>query len=246
MQVLLPKNKCKIDLDINGYGKPILFLHGWGQNKESFKAFAELFSDSYKTICISFPPFGNSSKLTEPLSIHDYSNIITELIEVLKLEHITIVCHSFGGRVAIKLGQNKNIEKIVFIDSAGIKPKFNLLTYLKIKKYKLVKFLVQKKLVNKKRLLKYGSDDFKNLNLIEKQSFIKIVNVHLNSYVKFIHAKCLIIFGKNDKITPVYMAKFLKNNIKNSKLEIIENCGHFCFADNLPVVYSLSRRFIDD
>jgi pimeloyl-ACP methyl ester carboxylesterase len=39
------------------------------------------------------------------------------------------------------------------------------------------------------------------------------------------------VFGKEDRTTPLYMAKKLNQKIKNSKLIIIEDAGHFAFAE---------------
>ena len=64
-----------------------------------------------------------------------------------------------------------------------------------------------------------------------KQSFVKIVNEHLDGYLSSVETQTLIINGSLDKETPLYMAKKLNKNIKNSKLIVFKGCGHFCFID---------------
>ena len=51
----------------------------------------------------------------------------------------------------------------------------------------------------------------------------------------------LIINGKLDAETPLYMAKKLNKNIKNSTLKVFEECGHFCFLDK-PNKFNMEVR----
>ena len=74
-----------------------------------------------------------------------------------------------------------------------------------------------------------------------QKSFIKIVNEHLDYTLPKIKNQTLIVFGSEDKETPLYMAKKLHKNIKNSKLVIIKGAGHFCFIDN-PNKFNLEVR----
>ena len=59
-----------------------------------------------------------------------------------------------------------------------------------------------------------------------------------------INNQTLIINGKLDKDTPVYMAKRLKKGIKNSQLMVFEGAGHFCFIDKPAKFNLLTREFL--
>ena len=77
-----------------------------------------------------------------------------------------------------------------------------------------------------------------------KQTFVKIVNCHQDNLAKKISIPTLLIFGENDKETPVYMAKRFNRLIKNSKLHILKNTGHFCFLNQPEVFYDLVIHFL--
>ena len=64
-----------------------------------------------------------------------------------------------------------------------------------------------------------------------KQSFIKIVNEYLDDKLTLIKNQTLILHGKRDKETPLYMAKRLNKKIVNSKLIVLKDAGHFAFID---------------
>ena len=56
-------------------------------------------------------------------------------------EKVDVLCHSFGGRITILLAAKypKMTGKIVFVDSAGIRPPRKPGYYFKIYSYKLAK-----------------------------------------------------------------------------------------------------------
>ena len=64
-----------------------------------------------------------------------------------------------------------------------------------------------------------------------KESFKLIISEHLDEVLDVITTKTLIVYGKNDKETPPYMAKRFNKGIKNSKILAL-NGGHFCFIDS--------------
>lgn len=213
-------------------GKTVLFLHGWGGDKNSFSSLYNfLYSYGFSVLSVDFSGFGENEPLSREYTIYDYSNDLKNLLKELNITDFYVVCHSFGSRVFAIIDQNFNIEKSVICDGAGLKEKFSLSKSFKIFKYKFIKKMVNFFKLDKSILNKYGSSDYKNLPENMKKTFINIVNKDLTNYFKTIKGDVLIYWGKNDDITPLYMAKKLKKLIKNSNL-IIENGGHFCYLEN--------------
>ena len=104
-----------------------------------------------------------------------------------------------------------------------------------------------KRFINKDKLKGFYSKDYNVLPKVMKESFLKIVNEHLDDRLKLIENKTLIIFGKEDKETPIYMAKKFHKNLKDSELYLVEGAGHFCFIDkenefNFVVKEFLSKK----
>ena len=85
--------------------------------------------------------------------------------------------------------------------------------------------------VKKEKLKSFGSDDYKALPPCMKKTFVNVVNQDLKNYFNKINGKVILFWGKDDKITPIYMAKKMNKLIKNSQL-FIENGGHFCYLEN--------------
>ena len=179
-------------------------------------------------INVDIKGFGKSDELPYAYTVDDYVKDILSLIDALKLDKYHLIAHSFGGRLALKIANlDKRLEKLVLTGSAGLRPKRKLNYYVKVLKYKIAK-----RFLSESKLQKYGSSEYKQLKGYLKASFVKIVNEHLDDYAKTINNKTLIVFGEKDTETPIYMAKKLNANIKNSTLYIMKNQGHFCFLEN--------------
>ena len=203
-------------------------MHGYLSSGKSFAYQTNFFSREFEVFAPDLKGFGENLDMKTPYSLDDYVGEVGEYIYKNGLKSPNIVAHSFGGRIAIKgIATNKiKANKLVLTGSAGLKPK----TTIK-KLYKKICFNLLKNFISKERLKNFYSKDYLSLNDIMKQSFVQIVNEHLDGYLSSVCVPTLIINGSLDKETPLYMAKKLNKNIKNSTLIVFKGCGHFCFVD---------------
>ena len=210
----------------------VIFLHGWGGNKYSFyNLYNYLYSYNMSVISVDLSGFGDNPPLEKIYTIYDYANDLKNFLKTNNLDNFCVVCHSFGARLLPLIYDDFNIKKIVITGGAGLKEKFSISKTKNILEYKFKKFLCHKFGLDKKILAKYGSDDYKSLDNNMKQTFINIVNTPLNREYKKIKSPTLLFWGKDDKITPLYMAKKFNKLIQNSQLIIVEG-GHFCYIEN--------------
>ena len=221
-----------------GESRPIVLLHGWGRSGEDFNEFIS-FWDNRTILTIDFPPFGQSGDNLKDWNIYTYVSVVISLCDHLNIDSADFVGHSFGGRIAMILSCVKRslVHSCILVDSAGMKPRRSLKYKLTLSIYKL-----------KRKMGYHGKDrsspDYKALSPAMKDTFKSIVNTHLENYAKHMHTPTLIVWGKNDDQTPLYMAKRLKKLIKNSRLEILENGGHFSFMECGLEFFSIVYEFL--
>ncbi len=225
--------------------KTVVLLHGWGGNHLSLYAILKAF-ENFNILTLDFWGFGQSDKPKCYYDIYSYSKAVFELIKVLNLNHLTLVGHSFGGRVSIIISAEnpEYIDNLILINSAGIKSRSSIKKCLKKFSYKITKSLVRHQLKNSSALKKFASSDYQKLSRDEQIVFNKIINEDLTKYLNFIKAKTLIIWGQKDKDTPLYMARILNKNISNSTLKIIKEGTHFVYLEESKEVIKIIKDFL--
>lgn len=234
-------NGIKVNYKKQGSGKKVVLLHGWGGCADSFLPVFNYLSQKFEVYAIDFPGFGESDLPPEPWDITDYNNMLRKFFDLLQIDKAMIIGHSFGGRVAILFSANNPsyVEKIVLVDSAGIIPKRTLKYHISVYKFKLMKklfVLLGSKGSKEQRLEKfydkYGSNDYKQAGSL-RQTFVKVVNQNLRGYLPQIKAPTLIIWGEDDKDTPLYFGKIMEKEISDAGLVVFKGAGHFSYLDKI-------------
>ncbi len=201
-----------------------ILMHGWGGSHETMKCIYDLLRKwNYDVINVDFPGFGNSDE-PKGFGVYDYAYVIDELTKRLNLRSVTLIGHSFGGRIAIILANRPWVKRIVLIDSAGLKPRRGIKYRLRVMAYKRAKR-------RSKDLSAYGSSDYKALSDNMKGVFVRVVNEDLGGLAEKIDRPCAIFWGNKDKETPLYMAKKLNKLIKGSTLYLL-NGGHYAYVED--------------
>lgn len=210
-------------------GKPILLLHGWGQNTEMMVFIAEFLKKHFVVYNLDFPGFGKSDEPKEPWGVNEYTDFLAHLCEKLKINKPIIIAHSFGCRVAVRFAYKYNADKMVLTGAAGIKDKRALVWYLKTYSYKVAKKLFPR--LAEVYSHKVGSEDYKNTSGVMRQTFVKVVNDDIKPILSDIYNETLLVFGENDEATPVSKGKEMEKLMKNAALVIFENDDHFAYIN---------------
>jgi len=177
--------------------------------------------------------------------------MINKFINKNNINDPIIISHSFGGRITAILINKYNIpaKKIILIDVAGIK-RFNLKIFIKQKIYKFIKIMINllplkyRYIIYKKTFNYFSSNDYKNLPPNMYKTFKNIIKENIKNHYKKIKTGTLIIWGKNDKDTPIKDAYLLNRIIKSSKLIIYKNSGHFSYLDNIEKINKEIEEYI--
>lgn len=216
----------------------IIFLHGYLSSSNAFYKQKEFLQRDFNLWFLDLKGFGDNLNMEYPYSLNDYVDEVKEYAYKNSLRRPNVIAHSFGGRIAIKIASSQEdfFNKLVLTGCAGLKPKNTIKKFVKKSCFNILKPFVKKE-----KLRCFYSKDYLSLSPVMQQSFIKVVNEHLDEYISNIKNQTLLIFGKNDKQTPLYMAKKLNEQIINSKLIVFEDAGHFAFID-CPMKFNLEVK----
>lgn len=232
----------------------VVILHGWGANIQTMAPISKYLSKKYKVYSIDLPGFGLSDEPKSTYTVSDYSKVILSFINLLDIKNPTLIGHSFGGRVIIKLvGELGYTPKnIIFVDSSGVKPKKSINYYFKVYTYKLAKKIIQ--LTNSKEKSeeiisnlrkKSGSTDYRAASEKMKKVFINVVNEDLTKYMSNIKVPTLMIWGENDQETPLKDGKVFEKLIPDSGLVVLKGAGHYSYLDKLNDFLVIISKFME-
>ena len=225
-----------------GNGEPLLILPGWGATSAVYNLIVKQLSEKFKVFVLDLPGFGITPEPSEPWTIDDYADFVTEFITKMDLTSLAIAGHSYGGRIIINLCSRElpfEINRVILIDSAGIKNPLSKEKQKKQAQYKKLKKLFGKKPFTtlfpqavEKLQKKYGSSDYANASPIMRQTLVNSVSQDYTDKIPCITQETLLIWGDLDTATPISDALTMNKLIKNSKLEVIKGTGHFPFIDS--------------
>ncbi len=220
-----------------GNGKDVVFLHGWGGSINSFDFVGKQLS-GYRITLLDLSGFGLSPEPSVPMGVSEYADEVIKTLNKLKVVDAIFVGHSFGGRVAIEIASRKPyvVNKLILVDSAGLKPRRKPSYYFKVAIHKFLKKIGKPGLK--------GSIDYAVLSPVMKMSFKKIVNYDQSSQLKNVICPTAIFWGKSDKETPPYMARKFKRKIKDSALFWLDG-GHFAYVDDFGRFLHILKAFVE-
>lgn len=218
-------------------------MHGYGSQKESFHFQIEGLKSRFCTVAPDFPAFGASAAPDGVWGVGEYADWLKKFMQKLRLSKPHIVAHSFGARVAFKLLSKDNslADKLVIIGGAGIvKPRSP--EYLRrVNAYRRIK-----KIFPKFAEKHFGSEEYRRLSPVQRESYKLIVNEDLKVCAAKIGNPTLLLYGAEDTVTPyAEEGKIFSDLIYGSKLIKCEG-GHFGFCDFAEKYNERILRFLTE
>lgn len=221
----------------------VILLHGLGGSADSsWGTNIGALAANYHVIAPDQIGFGRSDKPNINYRVGTYVDFLDKMMTELKIEKATIVGNSMGGWVATLLAIRypSRVEKLILVDTSGYRPPQNF-------DYSSLQKLNPSTRAGTKRMIKdlffnqaiFGSDamvdQFMTLRIAANdantiQTLIRTIELgedYIDEKVGEVKAPSLIIWGKQDGTAPVSDAERLNKDIKESKLIVFDQCGHF-------------------
>lgn len=235
---------------VAGVGKPVLLLHGWGASIDSMGLIFDDLATQYSVCAFDFPGHGKSGLPPTAWGVSDYAALVLRLMDTLSLQRPHIIGHSHGGRVTIKLAvlHPERVDKIILVNSAGVRPPRPLKYYVRVLLAKIGTCLAKYcgTYGEQARSLIYAavaSRDYANAGPL-RQTLVKIVQEDLTPILPQIQASTLLIWGEDDRDTPVSLARVMRDLIPHAELIILKHAGHFSYIDQYGKFRLMVRRFL--
>ena len=252
---------AKVDVYESGCGeRSVLLLHGWGCSAQLMQSVQRALEGNMHVVSLDFPGHGRNLCAPPPpmpWGVPEYMEMTAQLIRKLKLAPCDIVAHSFGARVAILLASTypQLVGRMVFTGAAGIRKPPTQAQSSRQKLYKGLKGMID--LADKTHLFgklpdqgrealiqKFGSEDYKVLSPLMRQTFNRVIGLDLTDRLEKIQASTLLYWGAEDTATPLWMGQMMKEKIPDAGLVVEEGHGHFVYLEQNAKFLRILNSFL--
>lgn len=242
----------KLHYTVEGSGAPLILMHGWGCSHLTVASIAATAALTHTVYNVDFPGFGDSPEPPQVWGVEEYTRLIEAMASRLELKNPVLIGHSFGGRVGILYASRNDVEKLILVDAAGVKPRRSLKYYFKVYSFKVMKRLMRLIYGREKaearieaQRAKRGSADYASSSPRMRAILSKVVNEDLKSVMPSINAPTLLIWGENDTATPLRDAKTMERLIPDAGLVSFPGAGHYSFLDNPGQFAAVLKSFLN-
>lgn len=235
----------------SGKGKTVVLLHGWGDRAAGLKDLQAALAGRYEVISLDLPGFGSTERPSGDWDLSDYAAFVgTFLGKIGKDKVYAVIGHSNGGAIAIRglTKGNFTADKLVLMAAAGIRGTAktrNKVLRLVAKTGKALTAPLPKSAKNRLRRKVYntiGSDMLVAEHL--QGTFKKVVADDVRQDAAKIKIPTLLLYGGNDEATPTSYGQAYHKLIKDSKLEVLSEAGHFMHLEQPQKVTEEIEEFL--
>ena len=241
-------------LELEGTGPGIVLLHGWGDSADTWRPLlAELALSGRRAIAVDLPGFGEASRLAPGAIFPQLDEFAAALVlEWGRGEPVMVVGNSLGGAVALRLAERADlpIAGVVPVAPAGLETPgwFDV-----VERDPIVRRLLEMPMPVPGALVRalVGTDyklAFSHPRAAQRQ-VVDAFATHHDSRTKVagllesgrrllpeLHAApfdlaavacpVLLVWGTRDRMVPHSGARLVLDALPETRVELIENCGH--------------------
>ena len=216
----------------------VVFLHGWGANRDSLRGIAALFEAACSVHLLDLPGFGEAPLPPSAWSTGDYADLVAQYLVERIRGPIVLVGHSFGARVCIRLGARHlpDVRGIVLMAAPGLPPlPFSRTAWTRLGIRSLRRVLRAASGLTGPGPLewhtrRFGSRDYLSAGAL-KDVFVRIVNEDLTDSARAIECPVLLLWGSDDRETPPALAHRFQDLMNGrATLEVLPHKDHYLYS----------------
>ena len=214
-----------------GKGRPVIFCHGLFGGVFNIDTVCKELSKNYRFLMPFLPMYDMALKDCTVRKLGDY---IETFIEDLELNEAVAIGSSMGGgallHYASKTGNKLN--GLILCGSSGLSNIPLAKGYFKRKNYDFIseatKDIFFDRTVPSPEMIRDVFNAIQSNEIVLRSiRFTKSATKHLMHHeLPKIHVPVLLVWGKQDPITPVEIAPLFQELLPDARLRVIDKCGH--------------------
>jgi len=221
----------KFDFVEVGTGEPLMLLHGLFGALSNFSDLIEHFKHTHKVIIPILPLYDLDLLHT---TVKGLAKHVQQFIDHKGYDQVHLLGNSLGGHVGLVyiLSHPEKIKTLILTGSSGLFENAMGDSYPKRGDYEYIRAKTAETFYDPAVATKELVDEVFEIT----NSRIKVIKIialaksairnNLGEELGQIKVPTLLIWGKNDKVTPPFVAEDFHKLIPNSELAFIDQCGH--------------------
>jgi pimeloyl-ACP methyl ester carboxylesterase len=223
----------------------LLFIHGAGGNHRIWENQTRYFSNA---IAIDLPGHDSGDGRR---TVDEYVEYVKKFCDEKGLKNIVMIGHSMGGAITLKfaLTYPEYLKAIVLVDT-GAKLKVAPIIFEEIKRnYDNVMELMKKYAFSEKTPIEIKNKTVEIMKRVKPEVFYGDFEAcdkfDVMESLNKINLPTLIICGKDDLLTPVKYSEYLRANIPNSTLKVLDDAGHMVMLEKPEEFNKILEDFVN-
>ncbi len=221
----------------------MILLHGLFGQLSNWDSVVEEFGPAYNIYVPSLPIYDTPKEepllyLLEFLESYIDTNSITDFI---------LIGNSLGGHIAILYAARHKVKHLVLTGSSGLYENTNMGSFPKRSSVAYIKARVEYTFHNPavatealiSQVLSITTDTPKCLGILRVAKSAQ--RHYVADLLSQISAPTLLIWGREDRITPIHVAHEFAGMIPDAKLVVIDACGHAPMMEQ-PVEFNFALK----
>lgn len=238
-----------------GNGPPLVLVHGIGGDADQWAFTFDALSAGNRVIAFDLLGFGRSDKPAIDYRVEGYVEFLDRLLRGIGIGRAAVLGHSFGGWIAAAFALQfpERVDKLVLVDAAGIDAgavdvpiDLNVSTRRAMREaFEFMfhdKAFVSDTLVDLAYALHLERGDGHAIRSALRT--LAEPREKLDARLGELRVPTLLLWGEQDALTPVAMAREFHRRIAGSQLELIPECGHLPPLEKAAAFARAVTRFL--
>ncbi len=205
---------AKIHYVETGTGAPLILVHGLADDATIWDSVIPALSARFRVIALDQIGFGHSDKPLLNYRVSTFVDFLDGFLTELKIEHVSLIGNAAGYAALAKTMDPRAVSALRLASREDIR-------YLGPLTFHDKRFYQDVDLAFKQRVT--AGDGYTVGRLLD--SMIRGDDT-LDNRLNVINRPTLILWGRDDKLIPLTFGERFHQEITNSRLQIIDNCGH--------------------
>lgn len=218
-------------IETKGGEETLVLLHGLFGALSNFEGIIRHFSGKYNVVVPLLPIFELPIRKVSVTGLVDY---VADFVEFKNYRKVHVLGNSLGGHIALlySLAHPQRVSSVILTGSSGLFESAMGTSFPKRGDYEFIRKKTQATFYHPKVASQELIDEVYDI-VNDRNKAIRIIATaksavrhNLGDKLHQITAPTLLVWGKQDQITPVFVAEKFHELIENSKLIFIDECGH--------------------